>query len=207
MRSTFALTVIFCIATLVGCGDSGVPHGAAPSSSATTTTAADASAATGEVAGVAERFLQAILRGDGTTATRWLTVAAAERATVDPTVLATLGMRFTELRIGQVQRLTDDEAIAQCLLREAADAAPEEICCLLRREAQGWRVMGLACEAGPGREPAMIDFERPASRPQPGPSSGEADPSRFVEGPSGTSPVGVAPVGRTAEAEPSAQRR
>jgi hypothetical protein len=209
MRPTWPIALIVCMSAVVGCGGSPAPDNGVVSSPADdgTSPTADTSAATGEVAGVAERFLQAILRGDGATATRWLTQTAAQRATVDPTVLATLGMRFTELRVEQVQRVTEDEAIAQCLLREAAGATPEEICCLLRRESQGWRVMGLACEGGPGREPAMIDFERPATPAGGGPAKGDSDPSRFAQRPAGTTPAGTEPMGRTAEADSSAQRR
>ncbi|MGL4514067.1 MAG: hypothetical protein ACRCT8_13330 [Lacipirellulaceae bacterium] len=203
MRSLSALVLATIAATLLGCG--GSPTTGAPATAAAGQVApeTDSTAATGEVAGVAERFLQAILRGDAASATRWLTRVAAERATANPAILSPLGMRFTELRVGEVRRLSDSEAIAQCLLQEAVDSPSEEVCCLLRRDSDGWRVMGLACDAGPGAEPAMIDFERSASPANP-PGGPSPIPGADVVG----APIeGGQPARRTAEAPNSTDRR
>lgn len=169
-----AKTALASLALLAGCAGSEPPIAEADR-------AAEPSAAPTDeqtIRSVAERFLSSVVGGDASEAMRWLTPLAAERAAADPAVMAPLGFAVSAMEVVDVRVLSDFEAAAQCWLTEAGVDEPEEVCCLLKRGQQGWRVCGIACDAGPGRPPAVISFE-PAA---PGaPSSPGLPGERFVE--------------------------
>ena len=144
-----------------------------------------------------ERFLTSILRGDSSEAMRWLTPTAAARAASDPTVLGTLGLQVRSLEVAEVRLISEEEAAAQCLLSEAGSENAEEICCLLKRREEGWRICGLACDAGPDAPPALINFE---ASPNPPTQPAQHNP-QFVIDPSGGTPP------RTAAGRSESERR
>lgn len=160
--STLLLLSVFAI----GCSGGDAPNETAASSSQAAVTTA--SVEDEAIRAAAERFLTSLLRGDASEAMRWLTPSAAERAASDPTVLATLDLQVNSLEVGEVRLISEDEAAAQCLLSEAGSETAEEVCCLLKRSDEGWRICGIACDTGPDTPPVLINFEAaPASPAQP----------------------------------------
>jgi len=140
------------------------------------------------IGATAETFLRAILSGDTARAASLLTAKASQRIESDPSQLAAIGMRVERLTVGEVRLLSDAEAAAQCLVHELGVTDPQELCCLLKFERGGWRVCGLACDAGEGT-PAVISFEEDlqgASTPQfvGGGSPAKGDTPRTAQAPS-----------------------
>jgi hypothetical protein len=132
------------------------------------------------IGAAADTFMRAILSGDTARAASLLTAKAAQRIQNDPTLLTPMGMQVESLALGEIRLLSDAEAAAQCLVNELGVTEPQELCCLLKFETGGWRVCGLACDAG-GGTPAVISFEedlQAASTPQfvdgANPSAGDA---------------------------------
>lgn len=140
------------------------------------------------IGAAADMFMRAILSGDTARATSLLTAKATQRIQSDPGLLTPMGMQVERLALGEIRLLSDAEAAAQCLVNELGVTEPQELCCLLKLEAGGWRVCGLACDAG-GGTPAVISFEedlQAASTPQfvGGGSPSESDSPRTATGPS-----------------------
>ena len=192
------LSLLLLSVMTIGCSGGDAPSLQSKSAESTTATAAVEDEA---IRAASERFLTSILRGDASEAMRWLTPRAAERAASDPTVLATLDFQVSSLEVGEVRRLSAEEAAAQCLLSEAGSDSSEEVCCLLKRSKAGWRVCGLACDAGPNSAPAMINFE-PTPEATGNPAQGN---SQFVTDPTGIR-TGVSPSRTAAGSSPTDRR-
>ncbi len=189
-------TLLLLSVLAIGCSGGDAPPTTADSSAPAASTKT-ASVEDEAIRAATERFLTSILQGDASEAMRWLTPAAASRAASDPTVLATLGLQISSLEVGEVRRISEEEAAALCLLSEPGSETTEELCCLLKRGEEGWRVCGLACDAGPSSPPALINFEAsppPAARPA------QRNP-QFVADPPALAPQ------RTAAGTPVSERR
>lgn len=118
-------------------------------------------AAARPIAAAADSFMRGVLAGDAAQAAGLLTTTASKRYAADPTILQSFGMQVERFAVGEVRLLSPAEAAAQCLVTEKGAPAPQELCCLLKLEAAGWRVCGLACDAPGSVEPAVINFEDP----------------------------------------------
>ncbi|TWT99266.1 hypothetical protein Pla108_02010 [Botrimarina colliarenosi] len=175
--SFFAVPVVVLLVS-AGCS----PSGTAPTAGATATQSsatADAEQpldpATARAIGAStDAFMRAILSGDSESAARLLTTKAARRYAADHGVLTPMGMQVERLNVGEVRLLSESEAAAQCLVQEPGVTATHELCCLLKLEASGWRVCGIASEAG-AETPVVISFED-----EPVPTT---PPTQFVEQP------------------------
>lgn len=153
-KKTLALLALATAA--VGCSQE-APQQAAQAGSATF--AADAPAGSDrEIAVTAETFMRAILAGNAPKASTLLTAKGAERYASDSSVLPAMGMIVEQFAMGEVLLLNADEAAAQCLVTEPGSTTAQELCCLLKREANGWRVAGVAAN-GLEDEAAVISFE------------------------------------------------
>ncbi len=120
------------------------------------------------VARVAYDFLDAVLKGDDQRVSACLTPIAIERLIASHQRFALPGVDSTTFQIGEVRKPSETQALVQCLLRDSSkpdDVRQEEICCLVRQVEGGWRVSGIAFNPGPGRQPAIIDFEASPSEP------------------------------------------
>ena len=183
-------TILFCflaLITLAGCSQS-EPSGATAKetnssieNNNSTTSSKSTSQAEAEVKKSTTAFLQSVVRGDAQTAAQWLTPLAAQRAAADPSVLAPLGFQVESLQVSEVRIVSEFEAAAECLLKEYGSNEPESVCCLLKLDSSGWKVCGMACDAGPGEPPVLISFEHEMS-----PNSESGDSGEFVGGNSNT---------------------
>ena len=69
--------------------------------------------------------------------------------------------RFT---VGKVEYVNDDGARVACTwtdLDEEGQPKSDEAIWVLRREHQGWRVVGVAAQVFPGEPPLLLNFEDP----------------------------------------------
>ena len=167
------LSVLLLVPIALGCSSGESQPAVAERSTGQTSQTTKEDPALAEIRQASKAFLTSVVRGDATEAVRWLTPKAAARAQSDPSVLAPLGFAVEKLQIGRVQIVAQGEAAAECQLTEKGANEPEAVCCLLKKAADGWRVCGMACDAGPEQPPAVISFEhdqqlpsRPPQTPQ-----------------------------------------
>ena len=166
---SLAVLLVVVLLTAVGCSNSDrASETSASSSKSTAATDQPLDAATTRAIGAStDAFMRAILQGDSSGASRLLTAKAARRYAADPSVLTPMGLQAVRLDIGEIRLLSSSEAAAQCLVTEVDATAPNEVCCLLKLEAAGWRICGMASDGG-GPTPVVISFEEdlePATQP------------------------------------------
>ena len=66
--------------------------------------------------------------------------------------------------IGKVDYVNDDGARVACTwtdIDENEQPRTDEAIWVLRREAAGWRIVGVAAQVFPGKEPLLLNFEDP----------------------------------------------
>jgi hypothetical protein len=160
--------IALCVALLLiasGCSKSSGPG----QSSATPQGSESASSATGEsnttattggpAAAVAE-FLEAIRTGNDEVATRLLSKAARQKnRRVTPPASDTA--KFT---VGKVDMIGEDGARVACTwtdLDPDRQSKTDEAFWVVRREADGWRIAGVAAQIFPGEKPVLLNFEDP----------------------------------------------
>jgi hypothetical protein len=71
------------------------------------------------------------------------------------------GMETASFKIGEVRAPSADQAIVQCVITDTSEGTPqsEEMCCLLRKVDNDWRVSGIAYGTGPDKPWTLTDFE------------------------------------------------
>lgn len=154
------LAVLAFAMTAVGCSQE------APQPAPRASVASPAPKSDPQIAQAAEVFMRAILAGEAPKASGLLTAKAAQRYAADRSILPAMGMQVAQLTVGEIRRLNADEAAVQCLVTEAGTEAPQELCCLLKRESAGWRVAGVAATAADDSA-SVISFEGDATLPVP----------------------------------------
>jgi hypothetical protein len=158
---------------------------------------ANANPSTDAVAKAAADFLDAVLKGDTQRASARLTPQAMQRIIASGKQFAPPGLETATFRIGEVRTPSVDKAFVHCFLTDnAAGSAPrsEEMCCLMRRVENDWRVSGIAYWSGPNQAGTMSDFETGQSMPIQQPRSTPA-----TAGPSSTPPAGTTQPPRMAQ--------
>jgi hypothetical protein len=152
--------VLLGIAVLSGCqkGDSG--GSSASAGGAAAQASADPSK---EPAAIATAdFMEAVLKGDSQRASARLTPTAMERIVASGKQFQPPGWQTATFKITQVRSPSADQAIVQCMLTDTAAGSPqstEEMCCLLRRVDNDWRVCGIAYGTGDNQSWTLNDFE------------------------------------------------
>lgn len=171
---TTTLSLLALCAVSVGCSDS-TPG--SPRSTTSSTRPTQPALVEPAIGSTAEAFLRAILAGDSAKAAKLLTSKAATRYAADRSLLPDMGMTVERLTVGEIRLLNDAEAAVQCLVSEsAADAVPQELCCLLKREPSGWRVAGIAADRE-GDETTVISFEGDPAPSRPSQLVDKAEPT------------------------------
>jgi hypothetical protein len=161
--------VTFVVIGIIGCGKSEGPahqSAGAPDRNAQSTTSGNTpgsrAAETPEAA--CREFLEAMRTGNDEKAAQMLSEEAREKAaalgrSVMPSASDTA--RFT---VGKVKIVGDDGAQVESTWTDVdGDNQPhsDQIVWVLRREQQGWRVVGLATVIFPGEPPLVLNFEKP----------------------------------------------
>jgi hypothetical protein len=106
-------------------------------------------------------FLTAVLKGDTQAASNKLTPQAIQRIIASGKQFSPPGLENATFKIGEVRAPSADQAIVQCVLTDASEGQPhsEEMCCLLRKVDNDWRVSGIAYGTAPNMPWTLSDFE------------------------------------------------
>jgi hypothetical protein len=106
-------------------------------------------------------FLDAVLKGDTQQAGSMLTPTAMQRIIASGKGFAPPGLDTATFKIGQVRAPSGDQAIVQCVLTDTVEGKPhsEEMCCLLKKVENQWRISGIAYGTGPNMPWTLTDFE------------------------------------------------
>ena len=156
-RFVLLLTTVGCESQSAKSPDEPAPAGGPKS------IAAAATDPNGPAAAVSE-FLEAVRTGNDQKATLLLSAAAREKTAVlnhSVTPPASDTARFT---VGKVEYLGDDGARVACTWTDFdSEGKPktDDAIWVLRREAGGWRVAGVAAIVFPGEPPLLLNFEDP----------------------------------------------
>lgn len=152
-----ALAVLALVAA--GCGKSGESGGVQNTSGGPPAAGSESPATT------VGQFLDAIRTGSDEKAMALLTSAARQKATEthrSPTPPASDTARF---EVGEVELLGEDGARVACAwtdLDENGKPRTDHAFWVCRREAEGWRVAGVAAIVFDGEPPLLLNFEDPA---------------------------------------------
>jgi hypothetical protein len=109
-------------------------------------------------------FLEALRTGNEEEATRLLSTAAREKTAKVNSALATPASDTATFSVGKVRFINDDGAQVSCTwtdLDENNQKHSDEAVWILRLEAEGWRIAGLAVQVFPGEAPLQLNFEDP----------------------------------------------
>ena len=168
MRKMHGMVLAAVVAIVVaGCGK---PDGTGPTSASTgdDATAAPAVAqdpATLEApAAAVYEFLEAVRTGDDEKACRMLSTVAREKTASlnrKMTPSASDTARFT---VGKIDYVGEDGARVVSTWTDLDDhqqPSTDTAIWVLRREQEGWRVVGLAAQVFPDRDPVVLNFEDP----------------------------------------------
>ncbi len=158
-----ALLLAICISTGCGKGDSSPQTPGAPN----TTGSIPADPTKDPIAHAAYNFLDAVIKGDTQRASAQLTPMAMQRVVEGGTHFQPAGIESMSFRIGEVRAPSDSQALVQCILTNNTTGGQqtEEMCCLMRRVDNQWRVSGIACSVGNDKPPMILDFEHPPQQP------------------------------------------
>jgi hypothetical protein len=116
---------------------------------------------TNPMAKAAYDFLDAVLKGDTGRASARLTPQAMQRIVASGKSFSPPGMQTASFKIGEVRAPSADQAIVQCVLTDTSEGTPhsEEMCCLLRKVENDWRISGIAYGTTPDKPWTLTDFE------------------------------------------------
>jgi len=156
----------FLVGVAAGCGSSN-PKGEAATQGTATQTAQTPAPAKAEQGGPAEavtQFLDAVRRGNDEIATKMFTPLARKRAAELDIQVAPRGSDTAKFEVGKVEQVGEDVArVASKWTDLDKNGRPrtDEILWMVRREAEGWRIAGMAATVFEGEPPLLLDFEQP----------------------------------------------
>ena len=109
-------------------------------------------------------FLEAVRKGDDERAAGMFTPLAREKAAGMGIQVAPKGSDTASFEVGKANYLADDGARVPCKWTDVdKENKPrtDEITWMVRKEAEGWRVAGMATVVFEGKPPLLLDFENP----------------------------------------------
>jgi len=170
MRGFTAITWVLVAAwalALAGCGgesgDDEAARGETTGEKTTGKTAGDApDAAT--PADAVQTFLGAVQSGDDQLAAHMLTDVARQKTKERDLEVAPPGSDTAKFTIGELEMIGESGAHVTCEwsdLNADGSRTSESILWVLRQEADGWRIAGMAPTIFPGEPPLLLDFENP----------------------------------------------
>jgi hypothetical protein len=167
MRAVALWTTLFLI--VAGCGKT---SGTSPSQDSPSGSDAAAAAANGASDVVAEAdgpaaavavFLEAIRTGNDETASRMLSKVARQKAAALNRSVTPPASDTAKFTVGKVDYVEGGARVACTWTDLDADRQPktDEAFWIVRQEAEGWRIAGVAAQIFPGEPPLMLNFEDP----------------------------------------------
>ena len=158
----FGLVTVLSLGLFVGWSKTSTPDGAAATTAANEVPVIkETDPNTNPIAKAAHDFLDAVLKGDTQRASARLTPEAMQRIVQSGKQFAPPGLESATFRIGEVRSPSEDQAIVQCVLTDSSEGQPhsEEMCCLLRKVENDWRVCGIAYGTTADKPWTLTNFE------------------------------------------------
>lgn len=167
----FGVVVVLGISLAAGCSKSGSDG---TTTTVTGVTVKESDPNSSPMAKAAYEFLDAVLKGDTQRAGAKLTPAAMQRIVSSGKQFAPPGLESASFKIGEVRSPAQDFAVVQCVLTDTAEGTShsEEMCCLLKKVENEWRVSGIAYGTAPDKPWTLSDFESGQNRYVPWGGSG-----------------------------------
>lgn len=180
MRCAAFVAVVFLAAGLFGCGKSEPPPAAAigqsgtgsgaPTAATSETPANPASIASLEPpAQAVYQWLDAIRTGNDAVATAMLTQVARQKALEQDRSVRPAASDTARFQVGSVEYIGEDGARVASRwtdLDENGQPQTDEALWVLRKEADGWRIAGVAATVFDGEPPLLLNFEDPEEMAQ-----------------------------------------
>lgn len=113
---------------------------------------------------VVDRFLKALRDGDDQVVAGLLTARARQETAKHDLVVRPPGTPAADFRVGSVEKV-EGGAYVNCVWTESSGGVATEtfdIVWVLREQADGWRVAGMATRVLAGEAPTFLNFEEPA---------------------------------------------
>jgi hypothetical protein len=169
MRKMQWLVMSALLAVLIsGCGKSAAPDNSSAASNTTDGAVANAgseSEATGDAPTAAVReFLEALRTGNDERASKMLSTVARQKTAALNRNVTPPASDTARFAVGKVDYVNDDGARVACTwtdVDEQGQPKTDQAIWVLRREQEGWRVVGVAAEVFPGESPLLLNFEDP----------------------------------------------
>lgn len=156
--------------------------------------------ATAPPADVVRAFLEASRGGEQELATELLSAKAREVTSREGLVLDRAGPPTQEYQIGKVEFPAEDRQAAyvtsvwQEPAGESTRAGTVEVIWILRQQAEGWRIAGMATQAAGESQPSLLNFEDAADIRR---IKGEVDGEPLESGDTGAAAIGQEAEGVT----------
>ncbi len=158
------ISAVFAIA-VTGCGKTVGTSGSstAPSKDKEEATQ-NTSASAGGPAEAAHEFLEALRTGNDEKASQMLSTIAREKTASLSRNVTPPASDTARFSVGEVDYVNDDGARVSCTWTDIdadGEARTDNAIWVLRREEQGWRIVGVAAQVFPDEEPLLLNFEDP----------------------------------------------
>jgi hypothetical protein len=157
------LGMVVGVALFAGCSRSASPEATKKDAAVASQQATQTDSASNPVALATSKWLDAVLKGDTQRASARLTPQAIHRIIESKMTFSPpgAGVDTEGFRIGEIRTPSLDQAIVQCMLTYNAEGKhhTEEMCCLLRRIDNDWRVSGIAFGTTADKPWTLVDFE------------------------------------------------
>jgi hypothetical protein len=158
------------VAMLVGCkpadapGDKQTPPATTDSQQAAAAASPNAKVASDDPAGVVYQFLEGIRKGDDNSASQLMSTVAREKIGQQGLQIAPQGSDTAKFEVGKVEYVAEGGARVAATwtdYNENRQLDTKNMLWVVRKDPEGWRIMGLAAEVFPGEAPLLLDFEKP----------------------------------------------
>lgn len=204
--SRVKLGTVVCAMLMAGCSHSSSTGNATSTGGEKTALAVTQS---NPIARVTSEWLDAVLKGDTQRASARLTPQAMQRIIDSGKQFSPPGVDVEGFQIGDVQTPTPDQAVVPCVLNYTTDGKhhSEELCCLLRRVDNDWRVSGIAYGTTPDKPWVWTNFETGKDTAVSRQDMGDSGPAAAVPNDGASRPSPPHTAQETPTASPPAERR
>jgi hypothetical protein len=110
------------------------------------------------------QFLEAMRAGDDQKTEALFTATARQRIQEEKIAVAPRGSDTVRFELGKAEYLADDGARVACKCSDLdadGEKHTDEMTVMVRKEADGWRVAGMALTVFDGEPPVLLNFEEP----------------------------------------------
>ncbi len=196
---------VLSVALFAGCSGGSSSNATATASTDSSQQVAQTDTASSPIGRAASEWFDAVLKGDTQRASARLTPQAMQRIIDSKETFSPPGIECEGFQVGEIRTPSQDQAIVQCVLNYSSAGVhhSEEMCCLLRRIDNDWRVSGIAYGTAPNKPWTFTDFE--TGQDVAVPRQAMSDTNASSADPNGVASRPSPP--RTAQESPVAERR